>query len=1264
MKTLGKFEILDKIGQGAMGVVYKARDPFIGRLVALKTITTGLAEDPTLLERFYQEARSAGALQHPNIVTIFELGKEGDTPFIAMQYLAGESLDKLIERQPALPLSQRLGYIVHVCRALEYAHKRGVVHRDIKPGNVMVTTEGTVTVVDFGIARLAESSKTQSGLIIGTLGYMSPQQLRGHHADARSDIWAVGVLFYELLAYQRPFNGDNQAALMMNILTLDMPSLSEMAPGAPPDVALVVSRMLQKEVGARFQSMEEVLIELEPIWRRLQQAEVSGLVADSQELLEARDFTKAQDVLRRALQIDTANTLAKNLLEKVNAEVRRSQILPQVKSRVESAQNLLAAKKFDDAKAEAESALQLDPTFQPALELLAQVQAAAEHARALAQALRTTKQRVAEGALTEAELQIAKVLEIDADNATAYDLLVQIREEKARRERQKRLSEILHRARSLWSNLDYDECIHLLVEAQKEFPSEAEIVKLLETARQDQAEQRRQLLLAEARRLLSSQRFEEALKTLDHVLKLYPADSSAKNLRTLAVQGREQKIRELRLKEHMAVLRVQIKEGKYQEASAHGEQLLGEFPGEFELAELVEYARSEHAHAEQKRQLEQWLGQIKQNLEEERFRDAIRASETALGKFPRNVDLLILLERAKERKKEKETRELLEQRVKEIDSRIERQELTEAIDLARQTLVTVGVDTEISRRLRYAEMEYEQREKKKRDQEKAALEARTLVDVGKLDDASLILRHAVETQLFSPSDPRVDALFREIDSKKATPSLVAPTPVSGPSASVPASPSWPKPTGDPAKDYVYEQDAALQDLLPSQQDAKGFSSATMVAGGAVSPLPPVMPEPSAPTKREHENQWEHSVAPDYPDATMIAQRVPQIRETPSFPTVSPQPQPSESALELTPEPMPKASWKWPLAIAAIGTALAVVIGLTIHLRTPIGAQPTSQSETSGGGAEGPLTASGAMSNGGVRVGSGLTNSGAGSPATSKDATIGGGAHPGSGGSTIAGGVKVGGGLANPAADSGATSRGATVGGGPPDSRASTSGGGASTGHGLPIPSPGGGATSGASVGSGTPTGSGGSTSGGAAGTGASLPIPSPGGGATSGASVGSGAPLGLGGSTSGGVVGTGGVVSPSGSSSIVGTPSAPATLPSPVTPAVATDQDKIRRLLDDYIHAYESKDREELRTVWPNMSDKQFKDYFNGIDSIQLALRNCVFPVIDASTVTVTCVQDAVIKAKGGTQRMQNDAMFALRKLGSTDAKWIIERAEYKKAAR
>ncbi len=164
MKKLGKFEIIEKVGQGAMGVVYKGRDPGIGRIVALKTLTSGLADDPNLLRRFYTEAQSAGGLQHANIVTIYELGQEGNTPFIAMQFLSGESLDKIIDRRPRLPLSQKIGFIVYVCRALEYAHKQNppVVHRDIKPGNVMVTTEGSVVVVDFGIARLGEGTRSQS----------------------------------------------------------------------------------------------------------------------------------------------------------------------------------------------------------------------------------------------------------------------------------------------------------------------------------------------------------------------------------------------------------------------------------------------------------------------------------------------------------------------------------------------------------------------------------------------------------------------------------------------------------------------------------------------------------------------------------------------------------------------------------------------------------------------------------------------------------------------------------------------------------------------------------------------------------------------------------------------------------------------------------------------------------------------------------------------------------------------------------------------
>src|SRR5882762_11277846 len=211
VERLGKYEIISEIGRGAMGAVYKARDPLIDRLVALKTITGGPIAQSNLLDRFYQEARSAGALQHPNIVTIYELGHEKNTPFIAMEYLEGLSLDRLIEQRAQLPLSVKLGYVVRVCEALAYAHRHNVVHRDVKPANIMVTNEGVVKVVDFGIARLTDMSMTQPNMMMGSRAYMSPQLYKGERADACSDIWAIGVTLYELLTYRRPFTGDRKS---------------------------------------------------------------------------------------------------------------------------------------------------------------------------------------------------------------------------------------------------------------------------------------------------------------------------------------------------------------------------------------------------------------------------------------------------------------------------------------------------------------------------------------------------------------------------------------------------------------------------------------------------------------------------------------------------------------------------------------------------------------------------------------------------------------------------------------------------------------------------------------------------------------------------------------------------------------------------------------------------------------------------------------------------------------------------------------------
>jgi hypothetical protein len=920
-----------------MGVVYKARDPYIDRLVALKTITTGLTENPDLLGRFYREAQSAGGLHHPNIVTIFELGIEGDTPFIAMQFVDGGSLDKLIESRIQIPLSQKIGYIVCVCRALDCAHKHDpvVIHRDIKPGNVMVTKEGVIKVVDFGIARVAGGGKTLTGSLIGTLGYMSPQLFRDTPADVQSDIWSVGIMFYELLAGRRPFEGDT-AALIMNILIQDTPDLHKTAPGTPADVIAVVEKMLKKEVSERFHSMDEILIELEPIWERLQQAEISSLLSQSEELMQARELAKAQNLLRRALQIDTANVPARSLLEKINAVVRHDQIVPKVQGRVEKGRNLLRAGRFDEAKVEAEAALQLDSVFQPARELLAEIQAAAEKSRVLVQAVRIAQQRLAEGDLTEAERQLTRALEIDSADASALGLLKQIREEQTRRERQKRAIKLLHQCRSLWSELQYDECIRLLLEGQKEFPGDVEIAKLLETARHDQAEQQRQALLTECRNLLQGQKFEEAVEAAERVLRQFPSNSTAKNLRTLAQQGREQQRRKQQLQRDLSILRALAKEGKYAEVIARGERLLQELPKEFELGELLTYARNEQAQEEQKARRERWLAKIRQEMAKGQFSEAAQDAQTALGEFAQDGDLKILLEKAKKEKGEKEKREILEQRVREIKARIGRGELTDAMDLAHQTMATVGHDTDVTLLLQQAQMEHQQREEKRHEQHTLLATLRTLIGSGKFADATNVLEQVDQTRLFPPNDARLADLRKRLEEGEAKTRVMAP----------PTPSLFGAPANDTGPEDAYPKGTPNDTAPASDQDlflaTQAFSLPTVpeVKPRVVNPSP--APPPAIPAEPENffratKKKWSSAAAIGRgaaADATPAKSEAPPPPALARPPHVDPRPEwRPDAAPQLSPAALPL--WKQPRIIGvAVGIVaiLLLTIGLLIYPR--------------------------------------------------------------------------------------------------------------------------------------------------------------------------------------------------------------------------------------------------------------------------------------------------------------------------------------------
>jgi len=262
---LGRYEILDELGQGAMGIVYKARDPLIDRVVAIKTINLSLAldEKEEYEGRFYQEAKAAGRLNHPNIVTIYDVGKSGDVAYIAMEFLEGRELRDILDQDQAMQVEQVLEITAQVALGLAYAHEHDIVHRDVKPSNIMVVRDGHVKITDFGIARMESASvRTQTGMVLGSPKYMSPEQVTGKAIDQRSDIFSLGVMLYEMLTRQAPFTGENVNAIMYQTLNTIPAPPSTLNPVVPAMLNFIVAKALAKGLDDRYQDAHELANDL------------------------------------------------------------------------------------------------------------------------------------------------------------------------------------------------------------------------------------------------------------------------------------------------------------------------------------------------------------------------------------------------------------------------------------------------------------------------------------------------------------------------------------------------------------------------------------------------------------------------------------------------------------------------------------------------------------------------------------------------------------------------------------------------------------------------------------------------------------------------------------------------------------------------------------------------------------------------------------------------------------------------------------------
>ena len=282
-EKIGKYEVIGQIGRGGMGTIYRARDPILQRAVALKVISN-LEVTPELRRRFFREAQACARITHPNIVIVHDMGEDDGRLFIVMELLEGEELRRVIARQAQVSLKDKLDIVRQLCDGLHFAHQKGVVHRDVKPANVIVLRTGQVKILDFGIAQIAgaatQRDRTRTGMFMGTLRYMAPEQVRGQ-ADRRSDIFSVAAVSYELLSGRPPFAGDDPLQILEQLRTATPPRLTELDASLPPALADIIERALQKEPGDRFADLEQMGRRIELVQRELAEGAGDGRVGNA-----------------------------------------------------------------------------------------------------------------------------------------------------------------------------------------------------------------------------------------------------------------------------------------------------------------------------------------------------------------------------------------------------------------------------------------------------------------------------------------------------------------------------------------------------------------------------------------------------------------------------------------------------------------------------------------------------------------------------------------------------------------------------------------------------------------------------------------------------------------------------------------------------------------------------------------------------------------------------------------------------------------------
>jgi eukaryotic-like serine/threonine-protein kinase len=651
IKRIGKYEVIDLLGRGGMGLVYRAFDRQLNREVAIKTVTEGFTRDQEMLQRFYREAAKTGALKHPNIVIVYDLGEQDGFPYIVMEYLSGEPLDRLIQSGKPQTLAFKLQIVEQVCYALGYAHRNDVIHRDVKPANVIVQPDGGVKLLDFGIARQEKTDGhlTRTGHVIGTLQYMAPERLKNATFDGRSDIFSVGVMMFQLLTGQLPFSGDY--SIVQKILSEKHPPLSQFLEKYPPALDAIVDRAMAKNPEDRYSTADEMAAEISSVCHDLKKDQVAEWIQRAERLVQEEQFTTARDVLLQLLKVDSQHTGARQLIAQVQHNLTLRQRAEQIRQLRAQAEHAVSDKRYEESIECLQQACGLDPTSVELAELLESVRQKKRRRELIDGYLRQADVARDRGDLGAAEAVIAKALEVDREDSrvrAAHVTLARLIEQTARQAKAKML---LENARKEIGARHFTAAMNVLAEAEQVDPSNPELITLQAAAKSGREQEQRRRILEQLQNEVSVASTVEELtrvaRLVDQALERIPAEPTLIKLKShLGRQLREEEIR--RRVDQLALHCRALLETSPEEALKLVREALHDAPSNERLLSLQSTIVGHISARSQEQSRAQYLTRAHDALSNGRYTEALRILEACQKEGISSLEIIELMDFARQ----------------------------------------------------------------------------------------------------------------------------------------------------------------------------------------------------------------------------------------------------------------------------------------------------------------------------------------------------------------------------------------------------------------------------------------------------------------------------------------------------------------------------------------------------------------------------------------------------------------------------------------